>query len=388
MTRTVRIGTAALLLAFASALAVLPAVASIGRRSAGEFSQAARPLLVSRGDGTKSAAAEAASLEAISADAGRVVFSSTPLGGDASGGLYLRDIRRHTTIRLGDRGGDAALSADGSFLVLGGEGIFVRRLPSGQQRRVAPPRSGQPSLSADGRVLAFTSSSGGLTVRGEDQVFVRDFRSGGLAQVSRASGASGRLADGESNHPAISADGRFVAFVSHARNLAGRPEEGYVSAVYLRDLVTDRTVMVSPRGMLASAPSISADGNRVVFAALDSVYMFDRRSGDVTSISAGGRYTPDLGPSISADGRYVAYRAGLPEAGIKRLAIADLRSRKTARVAKVGLPEAGSGPIALSADGRFVAFDTHTEGLVGPGKNYRESGRVYRVRNPLFRSRR
>lgn len=385
MTRTVRIGTAVLLLALASALAVLPAFASIGRRSAGEAPRIAKPLLVSRADGSSGAPAEAASLDAISADANRIVFSSTPLGTDAEGGLYLRDVLRHTTTRLSGRGGWAALSADGSVLAHSDEGIFVRRLPGGRQRRVAPPRSGELSLSADGDTLAFASSAPGLAPPNEDQVFVRDLRSGGPVQVSRASGAHGALADGESNYPVISADGRFVAFVSHAHNLAGKPETGYVSAVYLRDLATDRTIRVSPRGVLASEPSVSADGSKIVFASAGSIYVFRRQGGKVTTVATGGRDTPDLGPAISADGRYVAYRAG-PE--IKRLAITSLRTGKSARIAEVGRPESGGGPIALSADGRFIAFDTHTEGLVGPGKNFQESGRVYRIRNPLFPLRR
>lgn len=385
MTRTVRIGTAALALLFAGILSVLPAVASIGHRSAG--ARAARPLLVSRADGTKGAAADAASLEATSADANRIVFSSTPLDTNAEGGLYLRDVRRQTTTRLGDRGDWAALSADGRVFVYSGEGIFLRRLPRGKDRRVAPARSREPSLSADGDTLAFTSAAPGLAPPNEDQVFVRDLERGRTIQVSRAAGAQGALADGESNRPVISADGHFVAFVSHARNLAGKPEKGYVSAVYLRDLSTDRTIRASPRGMLAAEPSISAEGDLVAFASSGSVYLFHRQTGAITTVATGGRDTSDLGPSVSVDGRYVAYRAGLAEAG-KRLAITDLHTHKTARVANVGLPEAGSGPIALSADDRFITFDTHAEGLVGPEKNFQESGGVYRIRNPLFRPQR
>jgi hypothetical protein len=365
-------------------LAVLPAVAAGGHRPA--ETSVPVSLLVSRADGAKGAAAEAASLEAISAGAGRIVFSSTPLDADAKGGLYLRDVRRQTTTRLSSRGGDAALSADASVLALSGEGILIRRLPGGKDRRAAPSGSGEPSLSADGDVLAFSSSASGLAPPNEDQVFVRDLEKGRAIQVSRATGGHGALADGESNHPVISADGRIVAFVSHARNLAGKPEGGYVSAVYLRDLSTDRTVRVSPRGTLAGEPSISGDGSRITFASRGSIYVFDRHAGTGAVVASSGRDTPDLGPSLSADGRYVAYRAGVSNRGIKELAITDVRTRRTVRIAKVGLPEGDSGPIALSANGRFITYDTHTEGLVDPEKNFQESGRVYRARNPLFQS--
>ena len=104
-----------------------------------------------------------------------------------------------------------------------------------------------PALSGDGRSVAFTTQDDGLSdedTSGAFPILVRDLRRHRTIYVSRASGARGAGADASSYEPALSGDGRVVAFHSDATNLdpadrGGRPD------VYARDLRTHRTVLVS-----------------------------------------------------------------------------------------------------------------------------------------------
>ena len=108
--------------------------------------------------------------------------------------------------------------------------------------------SGSPALSADGAIVAFTSSALNLVFgdhNGVDDVFVRE--GGGVARlVSLAT--DGSQANGPSGQPAISGDGRYVAFTSAATNLVAGG--GLGTQVYLHDLVTQTTVRIErrPRG--------------------------------------------------------------------------------------------------------------------------------------------
>ena len=131
------------------------------------------------------------------------------------------------------------------------------------------------ALSSDGRYVAFSSTASNL-IPGEDgtdatkvwDVYRRDRTNGTTVRVSAS--LSGGKGDGHSFAPAISADGRWVAFASHAHNLITsdlneRPD------VYLRDLQSGATARVSVGvGGLESTgdslrPSISADGRFVTF---------------------------------------------------------------------------------------------------------------------------
>ena len=105
--------------------------------------------------------------------------------------------------------------------------VFVRDRRSGTTRRVSVATNGRqgsddsfyPAISADGRYVAFDSSSNLVPVgtNYSDDVFVRDRRSGTTRQLSRAS--DGTPANSDSYDPAISADGRYVTFFSSASNL-------------------------------------------------------------------------------------------------------------------------------------------------------------------------
>jgi Tol biopolymer transport system component len=130
-------------------------------------------------------------------------------------------------------------------------------------------------MSADGRFVAFESLAGNLVpggVLGMGQAYVRDRKTGRTELVSV--GPRGVHGDGESSEPAISGDGRFVAFLSYATNLVAGDTTGCPD-VFVRDrqLGTTTRVSVGPRGIQANDASgvnvlgsvaISADGRRGV----------------------------------------------------------------------------------------------------------------------------
>src|SRR5256885_903816 len=105
-------------------------------------------------------------------------------------------------------------------------------------------RSGNPSLSGDGRFVAFSSGATNLTPRkpiaGRNE-FVRDMKTGKTQQVNVSS--AGETGNGYCHHPSISADGRYVAYESKATNLV-KGARGY--NVYVRDRKRHRTILASP----------------------------------------------------------------------------------------------------------------------------------------------
>ncbi|MES1244176.1 MAG: hypothetical protein ABUT39_21405 [Acidobacteriota bacterium] len=218
-------------------------------------------------------------------------------------------------------------------------------------------------------------------------------------------------ASAESRSPSLSADGRWVAFQSTARNLvAGQVSGGVYGNVFLRDRVTGANVLAShipgspqTAGNLHSySPIVSADGSVVAFLsssgdlvaglvdqnAGDDIYLYERATGSVvlvshaagapTSAGSGDCYTGTL---VSADGRYIAFNCratnlvagqtdtnGEPEAFLY-----DRVAGTTVLVShKPGLPatagNAGAAPKAMSADGRFLVIASLATDLV-PGQS-------------------
>ena len=189
--------------------------------------------------------------------------------------------------------------------------------------------SNRPSLSRHGRWFAFESDADNLVVgdnnRAKD-VFLYDRITGVTQRVSVATG--GAEADGDSSQPSLSADGRWVAFVSQATNLVAADSNAEAD-VFVHDHLTGITQRVSAAddgseaNGRSSAPSISADGRWVAFESLannlvpgDSngvreVFVRDRVSSAtrrVSVVSGGGEANgASLSPSISADGRWVAF---------------------------------------------------------------------------------
>lgn len=265
------------------------------------------------------------------------------------------------------------------------------------------------SVSGSGRFVAFSSDAsnrvGGDTNDAED-VFVRDRENRRTVRVSVSS--AGGQSNGYSFTPAISADGRHVAFVSEATNLTARDVEGSRD-VFVHDRLagTTRLVNVSNSGDLPARggvnPSISADGRHVAFessardlvrrdtnGAVD-VFVRDLRARTTRLVSRDGSGGQANGPSgaasISADGSVVAFGSGasdlVPEDtnGAADVFVRDRATGTTERVSVNDLPgpgsqaDAGSQDPSISADGRFVAFDSGASNLVAGDTNTDINGR-------------
>jgi len=255
-----------------------------------------------------------------------------------------------------------------------------------------------PSLSADGQVVAYETSE---SEQGELDVWVTNLRTGRSQLIPEPAGVSSDLYE-----PALSPDGRFLAFTALGRDARG----DRVSHVFLRDLQLGITVRVSgdeeawepvvaPNGravaytsgthvvvhsaagdrrvaapdasMSASEPSLSADGQRVAFTARGAggatgVYVDDGSATTLVSRANGVFGPPAMGasehPSISADGTRVAFTSDAwnlstnkcnPARGIF---VRDLQAGTTTLVSRGDGLNAGMGPTkgSGSSDGMRV----------------------------------
>jgi Tol biopolymer transport system component len=276
--------------------------------------------------------------------------------------------------------GSPSISADGRYvafasgasnLVAGDTNratdVFVRDLQTETTTRVSVDGDGAqgnetsyaPSISADGRYVAFVSNArnlvaGDTNARGD--VFVRDLQTNDTTRISVDS--SGKQGNSNSGYPSISADGRYVAFESRADNLVA-DDTNRVLDVFARNLQTNTTTRVSlasdgTQGNGTSyAPSISADGRYVAFYSYASnlvnddtngeldVFVRNLQTGITTRVSLDdngneGNF-PSREPSISADGRYVAFFSAAALVaddtnGIWDVFVRDLHSNTTTRV--------------------------------------------------------
>lgn len=216
----------------------------------------------------------------------------TMAGADAHGGITQPKtvlVSKSSSGDPADEGNlDPSISRDGRFVAFtswaqnlpGGEAtqpqIYLRDLKDGITRLVSKNSAGKPAgggaylpaISENGRYVAFRSSS--LNLPGgngtHDQIYVRDLEDGTTRLVSKNSG--GEAADRSADNPSISANGRFVAFDTSAFNVPGVDSS---TKVLVHDRETGKTSLVSrssggePAGGSSYQPSVSSDGNRISF---------------------------------------------------------------------------------------------------------------------------
>ena len=227
--------------------------------------------------------------------------------------------------------------------------VFVRNRQTGTTRRVSlgpggaqgDSSSSKSALSADGRFVAFTSNARNLVpgdTNDTQDVFVRNRQTGMTRRVSL--GPGGGQGNGSSGGSALSADGRFVAFQSDASNLVPGDTNG-AADVFVRDRQTGTTRRVSlgPGGAQAGGDNCCSP------------------------------------VALSADGRFIAFEskaANLVPGDTNLAADVFVRDRQTGMTRRVspgpggGQGDGSSAQPALSADGRFVAFYSEAANLV-PG---------------------
>jgi Tol biopolymer transport system component len=224
--------------------------------------------------------------------------------------------------------------------------------------------------------------------------------SASAAPITRRASISsgGKQANGNSAAITVSGDGRFVVFESNASNLVRNDTNG-VSDIFIRSLVTGKTsrVSVGGRNRQANGPSHSArgvsyNGRYVVFESFSTdlvkgdtngtwdVYLRDRKAHKTyrMSVSSSGKQGngASADPVVSADGRYVAFESSASNLvkNDANGAVTDVfvRDRKARRTKLVSLSSTGKHGNASSSDpvisgtGRYVAFDAVASNLV-PG---------------------
>jgi Tol biopolymer transport system component len=322
--------------------------------------------------------------EGISANGRFVVFSS------GSAGLVPRDTNKRQDAFLRDRKTNRTTRVSVSS--------------SGRQGKAArDPFGGSAAqaISADGRYVLFRSDAPNLVsgdTNGVQDIFVRDRKTHRTTRVSIGSG--GRQENGPSDFAVLSPNGRYVAFSSSASNLVPG-DTNHAPDVFVRDRArgTTQRVSVSSRARQGNRESeqsaISANGRYVAFEsgasnlvpgdtnATTDVFVRDRKTGRTTRVSVNSRgkqgtgdrtHNGSNGPSISADGRYVAFHSGasnLVPGDTNRTMDIFVHDRVTGNTQRVSVSSSGAqangeniGAPRISADGRYVAFASLASNLV------------------------
>jgi Tol biopolymer transport system component len=370
-----------------------------------------------------------ASTAQVSADGRYVVFSTLDSdmvlldGNPGNYDVFRRDLVTGLTITISisslgfpsnANSGSASISGDGRYVVFSStatnlvpedtstdDDIFLRDTVLATTTLVSVNTAGtaggndystNPSISADGSVVTFMSTATDLVasdINGHDDVFYRTVGaatpSTGLVSVSTAL-LQGDGDSGYSESP-LSADGRYVVFDSFATNFASGAT---LQQVYRRDIQFGDTILVSvnavgtaPANGYSTYQSISADGSMVAFSsdaddlapgdavAVEDVFVRSLTSGETTLVSVprasgGGTLRDAYRPSISGDGRFVAFQSDstnfvdAPTTGNGDVFVRSLAAGTTSLVsintAGTAAGDNDSYGVTLSGDGAIAAF--------------------------------
>jgi Tol biopolymer transport system component len=369
----------------------------------------------------------------ITADGRYVTFFSTsntlaPEDTDTFFDVFVRDLLLGTTTLVSvasdgtkglgssswpfitDDGRYVVFQSDARNLVPGGtngrQHIFVRDRQAGITDLVSVSTQGAQAtqisdignISADGRYVVFSSYASNLVARdtnGSPDVFIRDRLMRTTQRVSVSS--QGQQANGSSFWARISANGRFVAFVSVATNIVGNDANGTVEDIYVRDLQTGtvRRVSVSSTGVqgnsVSTIPFISHDGRYVAFTSFArnlvpndtnlswDVFLRDLQAGTTERVSLGtngaqGNHDSQR-PYFSPDLRFVAFdslASNMVDGDTNGRLDVFVRDRLAGTTSRVSVSSSGeqgnahSDHASVSADGQRIAFHSSASNMV-PG---------------------
>jgi len=322
-------------------------------------------------------------IDAISGNGRLVLFQSDAsdlVSNDANSttDVFVRDVRRATTLLVS---ANAAGTSTGNS------------------------SSSSPVVTPNGRFVAFGSAASDLVLNdgnGNADVFVRDLRNGTTILVS-VNAAGTASASGHSIGPVMSKNGRFVAFASNAGDLVTTTTNG-VQNVFVRDLHTGTNTLVSVNAAgtaggngTSQALGISVTGRFVLMESLATdlvgttdgngtldIFVRDLKSGTTTLVSVNGAGTGsgDAGsfdPMLSANGRFVAFESAASDLaandgdGEFDVFVRDMRSATTmlasVNAAGTSSGNSASGTATLSANGQMLAFESEANDLTANDTN-------------------
>lgn len=369
---------------------------------------------------------------AISRNGSTIAFSSTAalVANDTNGqsDIYVHDLLSHQTTRVSvsstgvqanGGSGELALSYDGRYVVFGSAAtnlvpgdtngtwdIFVFDRQTNQISREsistagtqANGDSGNPSISGNGRYVVFESAATNLVpadTGGFWDIFLRDRQTGATTRLSVSSG--GGQANFNSFNPAVSSDGRLVAFESAANNLVVGDTNAQWD-VFIRDVLTTQTTRASlaPGGSQANgnsgAASLSDDGRWLAYyssatnlvtgdtnGVLD-IFITDLLSGQTERVSTSTTATQSNAqsdsPHLSSDGRYVIFESSATNLvsgdtnGALDIFLKDRETGTTSRLSVATDGTQGNGDAVafngprISGDGRLAALASSANNLV------------------------
>ncbi len=220
--------------------------------------------------------------------------------------------------------------------------------------------SESPSISADGRFIAFESQTEITEVNpgGTYQIFIYDTLTGKFSQITDDENL-GSVA------PSISGDGTKVAFVSGA-DIKGNNPDG-LNLIYLYDIDSGEYSQVTTEGN-SFEPSVNSDGSQIVFTSnmgpntgAANIFIYDSLSATTTKISDETEGWSDH-PKISGSGKFVVYQSNPnisgPDAGKNsEIYLFDVVSTAVTPITLSGA-ELGSLSPSISSEGRFTAFQS------------------------------
>ncbi len=268
-----------------------------------------------------------------------------------------------------------------------------------------------PAISGDGESVAFESFSSNLVESdkgGFRDIFVWHSATNQIETVSM--GANGVEADAESYEASVSGDGNQIAFTSNASNISAIKKGTSNNNVFLRNIQNDVTVMISvdpesKTGGGGSRPSISSEGNRIAFYSHTAtlvkndnngfwdIFLWEKDQPKLKRISLTAEHKERnqgsesanriVVPAISGDGQFIAYTTTADNMvhgdinNLQDVLVYDIAKDSTviASINSDGKPGDADSPIeqgekiAISFDGKWVAFSTKATNLGVPASN-------------------
>ncbi len=368
-------------------------VTSCGGGGSGGVSTTPAPIMLASVDSAGAEANNASYAPAISSDGRYVAFVSDATNLVANDGNIKADVFVHDTT--------TGIISRVSVSTAGTEGNFAGM---------------SPAISSNGRYVVFDSWANNLVandINSFSDVFVRDTTTGAEITSRVSVSTAGTEGNGISSFPAISSNGRYVAFDSWANNLVAN-DINNSSDVFVRDTTTGAEitsrVSVSSAGTEGNGesrdPAISSDGRYVAYQSFadnlvandtnnaDDIFVYDTITSITSRVSVSTAGTEgnnnSESPSISSDGRYVTFHSFADNLvandtnGVFDVFVRDTVDNITSRVSVSATgteANGGSQNPVISSDGRYIAFESPSTNLIA-GTTLSGVSHIFRAPRP------